>query len=87
MTEPVVFKRSLSIAFITLLRALAPAVVAVGMIYVIARGYNIKFGSHFLMMAVLVGILAPTIMQPPRLNTLQWGAGRWSLVAMRFPQA
>ena len=81
MTEPVVFKRSLSIAFITLLRALAPAVVAVGMIYVIARGYNIKFGSHFLMMAVLVGILAPTIMQPPRLNTLQWGAGRWSLVA------
>ena len=81
MTEPVVFKRSLSIAFITLLRALAPAVVAVGMIYVIARGYNIKFGSHFLMMAVLVGILAPTILQPPRLNTLQWGAGRWSLVA------
>jgi putative colanic acid biosynthesis UDP-glucose lipid carrier transferase len=81
MIEPLVFKRSFSIALVSLLRMLAPAVVAIGTLYLLVHAYGLKFGSHFVMLVVLVGILGPTIIQPQRSNTLRWGAGRWSLVA------
>ena len=81
MSEPVVFKRSLPIASLTILRTLAPAVVAIGMLVGIARVLGVEFGSHFMMLSVLLAILSPLIMQPPQLTTLQLATGKWSVVA------
>jgi putative colanic acid biosynthesis UDP-glucose lipid carrier transferase len=81
MTEPLVFKRSLPIAFLTLLRTLAPAIVSIGMLAGIARAYDIDFGSHFMMLAVLVAILSPVIMKQPQMNTLQLAASNLSQTA------
>jgi len=81
MSEPVVFKRSLPIAFLTVLRALAPAVVAIGMLAGIARAFGVTFHSHFMMLSVLLAILSPIIMKPPQMTTLQLAMGKLSTVA------
>ena len=80
MTEPVVFKSSFSIALMSLLRTIAPAIVAVGMLYAILLAYSAKLGSHFAMLAVLVAILGPIILQPPRMSSLQVDMERWPAV-------
>ena len=77
MTEPVVFKRSFSIALLTLLRAIAPAVVAAGMFYAIAVAFELKFKSHYVMLTVLLFILGPIILQPPRITSLQVEQHLW----------
>ena len=59
MSEPVVFKRSLPIAFLTVLRTLAPPIVAIGMLAGIARAFGVAFQSHFMMLSVLLAILSP----------------------------
>jgi putative colanic acid biosynthesis UDP-glucose lipid carrier transferase len=81
MSEPVVFKRSLPIAFLTVLRAVAPAVVAIGMLVGIARMHDVEFRSHFMMLSVLLAILSPIILQSPPMHTLQPVTGKWSAVA------
>ena len=81
MSEPVVFKRSLPIAFLTVLQTLAPAIVAIGMLAGIAHAYGVAFGSHFMMLSVLLAILSPVIMKPPQLTTLRLPMGKWSIVA------
>ena len=81
MSEPVVFKRSLPIAFLTVLRTLAPPIVAIGMLAGIARAFGIAFGSHFMMLAVLLAILSPVILQSPQMTTLQLATSKWSTVA------
>ena len=77
MTEPVVFKRSFSIALLTLLRAIAPAVVAAGMFYAIAVAFELKFKSHYVMLTVLLFILGPIILQPQRITSLQVEQHLW----------
>jgi putative colanic acid biosynthesis UDP-glucose lipid carrier transferase len=81
MTEPVVFKRSFSIALLTLLRVVAPALVAVGMLYALASGLRVRFGSHFVMLTVLLFILGPIILQPPGVSSLQVSQHRWPVAA------
>ena len=81
MSEPVVFKRSLPIAFLTVLRTLAPAIVAIAMLVGISRGFGLGFRSHFTMLAVLLAILSPVILQPPQMATLPLATGKWSAVA------
>jgi putative colanic acid biosynthesis UDP-glucose lipid carrier transferase len=81
MTEPVVFKRSFSIATLTLLRTIAPALVAIGMLYLTLVVLGAKLGNHFAMLAVLVGILGPIILQPSGLSSLQVDLGRWQVIA------
>ena len=71
MTEPVVFKRSIAIAMLTMLRAIAPAIVAIGTLYGLTRLYGIEFESHFMMLAVLVAILAPLILRLPPVTSMQ----------------
>lgn len=71
MPEPVVFKRSFSIALLTLLRAIAPALVAVGMFFAIASAFELKVKSHYVMLTVLLFILGPIILQPPGIASLQ----------------
>lgn len=81
MTEPVVFKRSFSIALLTLLRAIAPAVIAVATLYLVANTYGRGFGSNLLMLSVLVAILGPIILQPTRDSALQFGPHVWPVTA------
>jgi putative colanic acid biosysnthesis UDP-glucose lipid carrier transferase len=71
MTEPVVFKRSIAIAMLTMLRAIAPAIVAIGTLYGLAKFYLLAFESHFMMLAVLVAILAPLILRLPPVTSMQ----------------
>ena len=47
----------------------------------IARAYGAAFGSHFMMLSVLLAILSPVIIQPPQMTTLQLATGKWSAVA------
>lgn len=79
MTEPVVFKRSFSIAVLTLLRAIAPALVAVGMFYAVAAYYDLRFKSHYVMLTVLLFILGPIILQPPKISSLQIRQHVWDV--------
>lgn len=81
MSEPVVFKRSLPIAFLTVLRTLAPPIVAIGMLAGIARAFGVAFQSHFMMLSVLLAILSPVIMKSPQMTTFQLATGKWSVVA------
>jgi putative colanic acid biosynthesis UDP-glucose lipid carrier transferase len=80
MTEPVIFKRSVSIAILALVRAVAPALVAIGMLYALASVFGKGFGNHFVMLAVLLFILGPIIQQPPGIASLQIGLHRWPMV-------
>ncbi len=63
--QPVVLKLSLPIALLTLLRFLAPAVVAIAALYVMAQLFGVPFSDDYMMLAVLVGILAPFILHMP----------------------
>ena len=78
MSEPVVFKRSLPIAFLTILRTLAPPIVAIGMLVGITRAFGVAFGSHFMMLSVLLAILSPVFLQTPPVITLQLATAKWS---------
>jgi len=80
MNEPVVFKSSLTIAILTFVRTITPALVAIGMLYGIARAYLIPFDSHFGVMAVLVAILGPVVMHMPPVSAQQFVARGWSTV-------
>jgi putative colanic acid biosynthesis UDP-glucose lipid carrier transferase len=81
MTEPVVFKRSLSIALLTMVRAAAPAIVAVGMLYGLARFFGVEFSPRFVMLAILVGILAPIVLQQPAVSSTQILSRQWPTAA------
>ena len=78
MNEPVVFKRSLTIALLTFVRTITPALIAIGMLYGIARAYRIPFDGHFGVLAVLVAILGPVVMHMPPVSAQQFLARGWS---------
>jgi putative colanic acid biosynthesis UDP-glucose lipid carrier transferase len=81
MVQPVLFKLSLPIAMLAVLRSAAPAVVAIASLYAIARGYGIPFANHFVMLSVLVGILAPVILHVPAVTSAQLLSRRWPTAA------
>jgi len=75
--QPVVLKLSLPIALLTLLRFVAPAVVAIVALYVIARFFGVPFDDDYLMLDVLVGILAPFILHLPPATSAQLLMRQW----------
>jgi len=77
MNEPVVFKSSVTIAMLTFVRTITPAVVAIAMLYGIARAYGIPFDSHFGVMAVLVALLGPMVMHVPPVSAQEFLARGW----------
>lgn len=81
MNEPIVFKRSTSVALFSLLRAAAPALVSVGTLFVLARLFDVPFAAEFLMMAVFVALLAPVVVQLPTLPAFQLMPAEWPTVA------
>jgi putative colanic acid biosynthesis UDP-glucose lipid carrier transferase len=75
--QPVVLKLSLPIALLTLLRFLAPAVVAIAALYVTAQLFGVPFSDDYMMLAVLVGILAPFILHMPPATSAQLLMRQW----------
>ena len=81
MPDQIVLKRGFSIGLLILLRAVAPALVAIGMLLVISAAYGISFALHFRMLAILVLVLAPLVLQLPSGMSSQLLARRWSIAA------
>ena len=81
MLEPVVLKRGFTIGLLTLLRTVAPAFVTIGMLYGIIAAYGITVAPHFTMLAVLLFILAPLILQLPAMSASQVIVRRWPTAA------
>ena len=81
MNEPIGFKRNNAALLLGVLRAVAPALVAVGSLFVLAHLFGVGFASGFLMMAVVVAVLAPVVVQLPTLPSFQLMPAEWPTVA------
>jgi len=66
MTEPVVLRRSCSIALVALLQAIVPAFIASGSLYVLCRLYDIAYDNFFIVLSTIVAVLAAVLLAPPR---------------------
>ncbi len=64
-SEALSFTRSFTIALLTLLEAMAPPAVAVGLLYGLCILYGAEFRGFFVVLAVLVGALS-VLLPPPR---------------------
>lgn len=62
MTEPILFTRSLPVAFVVLLQFLLPPLVAVGVLYLLCIGYGERFSAFFQVLAAAVALL--TVLLP-----------------------
>jgi putative colanic acid biosynthesis UDP-glucose lipid carrier transferase len=81
MNEPMPFERGTSVALLSLLRTLAPALVSVGTLFGLAELFGEAFVSEFLMMAIIVAVLAPVVVQLPTLPSFQLMPAKWPTVA------
>jgi putative colanic acid biosynthesis UDP-glucose lipid carrier transferase len=81
MNEPIVFKRSASVALWSMLRAIAPALVSAGSLFVIASFFGVRFENQFLMLAIVVAVLASIIVQLPTLPSFQLMPSEWPTIA------
>ena len=84
MNEPIVFKRSVLIGQLVLVQLLVPPIVAIGSLYGLSVLYDVKFDAEFRLLAVLIAILAPTVMKRPQVSALtilpRWGSIAFGLV-------
>jgi putative colanic acid biosynthesis UDP-glucose lipid carrier transferase len=84
MNEPIVFKRSVLVGQLVLMQFLVPPLIAIGTLYGVIVLYDARFGAEVRMLAVLVALLAPTVMKRPQVSTLtvlpRWGSIAFSLV-------
>ena len=71
MPQPIIYKSSLSIAVLTVLRTASPAIVAVAMLYGIIALFEAPFDIRYRVMSVLLVIMAPIVMHQPPLNSTQ----------------
>ena len=71
MNEPNVYKRSVLIAQMALAQLLAPPFVAIGMLFSLSVLYDVPFDGEFRTLAVLVAILAPTVLRRPRIVPIE----------------
>jgi putative colanic acid biosynthesis UDP-glucose lipid carrier transferase len=58
MTEPTTFTRGFSIALLAFLDAIAPPMVAVGLLYTLCFLYGAEFKGFFVVLAILAGMLS-----------------------------
>jgi putative colanic acid biosysnthesis UDP-glucose lipid carrier transferase len=66
MTEPIYAKNTFAIALVALLQAVAPAIVAVGVLYFCIFAYGAKVEDFFHAMAVIVALLMLLLPYPTR---------------------
>ena len=81
MNEPIAFERGNAVALFSLLRAIAPALVSVGTLFGLSSLFGVPFGSEFLMMAIIVAVLAPIVVQLPTLPSFQLMPTEWPTFA------
>jgi putative colanic acid biosynthesis UDP-glucose lipid carrier transferase len=81
MNEPIVFKRSVLIGQLVLVQLLVPPLIAIGMLYGLTLLYGVRFEADFRTLAVLVAILAPTVIQRPRVDSISILPRTWSIAA------
>ena len=79
MNEPIVYKRSVLIRQLALVQVLAPPIVAIGMLYLLTQVYGNRFDAEFRILAVLVALLAPTVLKRPRIAPVEFLPRFWSL--------
>jgi putative colanic acid biosynthesis UDP-glucose lipid carrier transferase len=66
MIQPIIFRRSFSIALVSLIQAIAPSVVAIACLCAAVWSFGLHFDDSLVVLAVLVGALAAVGVQPPR---------------------
>jgi putative colanic acid biosysnthesis UDP-glucose lipid carrier transferase len=81
MTQTLVFKQTLGIALLTLLRFLLPAIVGVAALWASTQLHGVPFAPHFVLLSVLVAILAPIVLQQPPLTSMELVRGPWPNLA------
>jgi putative colanic acid biosynthesis UDP-glucose lipid carrier transferase len=79
--QPIVFKRSVSIAFLSLIRNAAPAIAGVAMLYALTWFFDVEFGTPYLVLSVLIAILVPAVMHQPPISNMQVGGPPWPTAA------
>jgi putative colanic acid biosynthesis UDP-glucose lipid carrier transferase len=77
MTQTLVFKQTLWIALLTLLRLLMPAIVGLAVLWASTYLHGVPFAQHFVLLSVLVVILAPIFMRQPPLTSMELVRGPW----------
>jgi putative colanic acid biosysnthesis UDP-glucose lipid carrier transferase len=90
MTEPITFTRGFTIALITLLDAVGPPAVAVGLLYGLCIIFDTHFSSFYLVLSILVSMLSlllprgrpgeATQLLPPALPLALGVVARWSII-------
>ena len=81
MNEPIAFKQSVLIGQFVLVQLLVPPLMAIGMLYGLLLLYDVPLDAEFRTLAVLVAILAPTVIQRPRVDSLAILPRSWSIAA------
>lgn len=66
MNAPVVLNRSLSIATVTALQSVMPAMVVVGVLFIAAQVARVHFDQFFIALAALAAVLTLVVLRPPR---------------------
>jgi putative colanic acid biosysnthesis UDP-glucose lipid carrier transferase len=61
MTDPVMFTRGFSIALVSLLQAILPSLIPVGMLILVCHAYGVAFEDFFQVLAVAVAILSSVL--------------------------
>ena len=61
MTDPVMFTRGFSIALVSLLQAIMPSLIAVGMLVLLCHAYGVVFSDFFQVLAVAAAILSSVL--------------------------
>jgi len=79
MNEPIVFKQSVLIGQMVLVQLLVPPLVAIGMLYSVTLLHGVNFDYEFRTLAVLVAILAPMVVQRPRVDSLAILPRSWTI--------
>lgn len=79
MNEPIVFKHSVVIGQLTLFQLLVPPLVAIMMLLGLTWAYGVSFDSEYRVLAVLVAILAPTVVRRPQFSALTVLPRAWSV--------
>jgi putative colanic acid biosynthesis UDP-glucose lipid carrier transferase len=86
MNDPVIFRSNLVLSLLPLLRFVAPALVSIGVLAAIVKLHGANFGDHFMMLAVLLVILVPIVLQQPKITTFQLMPSHWSAVTVLLAQ-
>lgn len=79
MNEPIVYKRSVLIGQLALVQVLAPPIVAIGTLFLVTKFYGARFDAELRVLAVLIALLAPTVLRRPQIVPVEFLPRFWTL--------